>query len=364
MVVGDVFEGAARSAIGNLSAAHPEKVKVDESKIFVGLDAFQKVIDSGVDVVLLATPPGFRPQHFRYAVEQGKHCFCEKPVAVDAPGVRSVLESARIAKDKGLSVVSGFCWRYSKSRREGFERLHAGEVGEITSMLATYHTGPVKPHPDESSRPAGISDVEWQVRNWYNWGWLSGDSLVEQAVHSVDKIAWAMGDQPPVACVATGGRQIPARGGNIYDHFHVAYEYPNQVWAHLASRQIPGCHGENNDYIRCSGGSMVIGGGAPYLADGEGQRVWQFRGDEPNMYQVEHDELFEGIRSGKPVNDGEWMAHSSLLAIMGRMAAYTGQRVTWEAALNSEWDLAPDDLGWEDSFEPDPMALPGVMAMR
>lgn len=334
-----------------------EKVKVESSNIFLGLDAYQKVIASGVDVVLLATPPGFRPGHLRTAIEAGKHVFCEKPVAVDAPGVRHVLETAKLAKEKNLSLVAGFCWRYSKHIKETFAQMEAGAIGELVAYYATYYTSPVKPMPPASSRPAGISDVEWLIRNWYNFGFLSGDGLVEQAVHSVDKVAWAMKDKPPVSCVAVGGRQIPAEGGNIFDHFEVNYLYPNNVRAFVACRQIEGCYNENSDYILGTKGMVTIGRGPnPRIT---GQTEWTYSGPKNDMYQAEHDALFASIRRGQPIADGEWMTTSTMLAIMGRMAAYTGQQITWEQAMNSQEVLFPEKLDWAGSFTPPPLAQPG-----
>ena len=333
------------------------KVKVDENSRFLGLDAYQQVIHSKVDVVLLATPPGFRPKQYAAAVAAGKHLFVEKPVAVDAPGVRSVLEQSEIARQKGINVVAGFCWRYSNYIQETFDQVLGGAIGKLVAYYATYYTSPVKPMPPASSRPAGMSDVEWQIRNWYNFTYLCGDGLVEQAVHSVDKVAWAMRDQPPVSCVAVGGRQIPAEGGNIFDHFEVNYLYPNDVRAFVACRQIPGCHNENADHILGSKGACTIGRGP--LPRVEGETTWTFDGKKNDMYQQEHDVLFAAIRQGKSLNDGKRMAESTLLAIMGRMAAYTGQSITWEQALNSQEQLFPDALDWNGSFDPPPLALPG-----
>ncbi len=214
------------------------KVMVEKPLQFVGLDAFQKLIAADVDVVILTTPPGFRPQHLRACIDANKHVFCEKPIATDAPGVRSVLETVKMAQQKNLNLVSGFCWRYANHIVATFDQLHSGAIGDILTYYATYYTSPVKPMPKASTRPAGMSDIEWQVRNWYNFSWVCGDSIVEQAVHSVDKVAWAMNDQPPLSCVAVGGRQIPAEGGNIFDHFEVNYLYPNGMRATVANRQI------------------------------------------------------------------------------------------------------------------------------
>jgi len=353
----DVFEGQLEGSLAGLKKKFGEKVTVQAANKHVGLDAYKKVIESDVDVVILTTPPGFRPMMLEAAIKAGKHVFCEKPVAVDAPGVRSVLQSAQTAKTKGLSLVCGFCWRYQDARRDLFSRIHKGDIGDVQSMFSTYYTGPVKPMPPEKRRPEGMADVAWQIKNWYNFGWLSGDSLAEQAVHSVDKIGWAMKDADPISAMATGGRQIPANGGNIYDHFHVVYEYPGGVLAHLGSRQQSGTDGENQDYIHGTKGQATIKRGICAI---RGENEWVNTPDQDNdMYQAEHDHLFKSIREGGAVNDGEWMAHSTMLAIMGRMAAYTGKKITWEQAINSKHDLAPDDLKWDDAFEPDPMALPG-----
>ena len=298
-----------------------------------------------MDVVLLATPPGFRPQHLRAAIQANKHVFCEKPIAVDAPGVRHVLETAKMAKEKNLSLVAGFCWRYSNYIQAAFDQLQKGAIGDIVSYYGTYYTSPVKPMPPENTRPAGISDTEWQIRNWYNFVWLSGDGLVEQAIHTADKIAWAFGDKPPVSCVAVGGRQTPNGIGNIYDHFEVNYVYPNNVRAFLGCRQIEGCYNENADYIMGTKGVLTIGRGP--LPRIEGQTPWTFEGAKNDMYQAEHDVLFAAVRKGQPINDGERMATSTLLGIMGRMAAYTGQTVTWDQALNSKEQIFPEKLDWK-----------------
>jgi myo-inositol 2-dehydrogenase/D-chiro-inositol 1-dehydrogenase len=335
-----------------------DRVKVEQPQQFLGLDAYQKVIDSGVDVVLLATPPGFRPQHLSACVAAGKHVFCEKPVSTDAPGLRHVLETVDKATEKNLSLVAGFCWRYNQMIVDTFQQMREGAIGRLVAYYATYYTNPVKPMPPASARPAGMSDVEWQIRNWYNFVWLCGDSIVEQAVHSADKIAWALGDQPPVSCVGVGGRVIPAEGGNIYDHFEVNYIYPNGVRAFLANRQIEGCYNENSDYILGSNGACTIGRGpTPRI---EGKNTWEWTGEKYDMYQREHDVLFAAIRKNQPQNDGKRLATSTLLAIMGRMAAYTGQQVTWEQALNSAERLIPEHLDWNGSLEVPPRAQPGI----
>jgi len=368
--VGDVFQEKIDKSLEilNKNESLAGKIDVPAARQFVGLDAYQRVIDSGVDVVLLTTTPGFRPLHLRAAIEAGKHVFSEKPMAVDAAGVRHVYETLKMAEGKELSIVAGFCWRYSVSRREAIRKaIEEGMIGDVTSIYATYYSGHSKPHLDTTLRTDGMTDIEWQIRNWYNYTWLGGGGLVEQAVHSVDKIGWIMGDQNPIRCRATGGLGAPQVGhGNIFDHYHIAYEYPNNVWAHLASRKAPGCLNENADYIRGTKGSLIIGRGSdPYIEDNDGKIIWRFRkprSGEPNMYQVEHDEFFASIRSGEHINDGPRMIHSSMMAIMGRMSAHTGKEITWEEAMESGDDLFPDEgsMVWDQAYKPNDVAIPGV----
>lgn len=356
--LGDAFPEPLQNSLKNLQKKHAEKVKVAPDHCFVGLDAYQKVIDSGVDVVLLASPPGFRAVHLEAAVKAGKHIFCEKPVATDAPGARSVFESTRLAKEKKLSLVAGLCWRYEAARREFYQRIHDGAIGDVRAIYATYYTGPVKPMPPVSERPADMGDLEWQMRNWYNFVWLSGDGLVEQAVHSIDKIAWAMKDQPPLKAVAVGGRQTPNHQGNIYDHMFIVYEYPDDVRAFMGQRQISNCINDNSDYLMGSAGfGKIPGWQPPYI---RGKENWRYRGPKTDMYQQEHNELFASIRSGQPINDGHWMAQSTMMGILGRMAAYTGQEITWEEALNSKERLVPEQLDWKMKLDIPPMAVPGL----
>jgi predicted dehydrogenase len=271
------------------------------------------------------------------------------------------LESVKAAKEKNLSLVAGFCWRYEGARREFYKHIHDGAIGDIRAIYATYYTGPVKPMPPAAARAEGLGDLEWQLRNWYNFAWLSGDGYVEQACHSVDKVAWAMKDQSPLKAVAVGGRQTPNHEGNIFDHMFVVYEFPNEVRAFVGQRQIANTYSENSDYLMGSAGVGKINGWqAPHI---EGKKKWRYQGEKTDMYQQEHNELFASIRSGKPINDGQWMAHSTLMGLMGRMAAYTGQEITWEQAMNSDEKLVPDQLDWKMKLDIRPMAMPGLTKM-
>lgn len=334
-----------------------KKIQVDESRKFSGFDAINKVLASGVDVVLLTTPPAFRPEHLRASVEAGKHVFCEKPVAVDSTGVRSVLESARIARERSLSLMSGFCWRYQDQVKETFEKILSGGIGDVHTIQTTYNTtGWVQPQ----SRKEDWSDAEFQLRNWQYFTPLSADHVAEQAVHAIDWQAWAMNDQPPIRCFAVGGRQtrpeLPETG-NVWDHFSVIYEYQGGVRAYHMCRHWANTPSDNSAYILGSEGACTM---QPWNGKHEIQGVnpWTGSAQSNDMYQREHDVLFKSIRDGKPVNDGVRMSHSSLLAIMGRMAAYTGQTVTWEQAMDSEENL--NEQIWEFGNRDTPiLATPG-----
>ena len=353
----DVFADRLDSSLATLKkmTAVANRIDVTPATSFVGLDAYQKVIDSGVDVVLLASTPAFRPEHFRAAVAAGKHVFCEKPVAVDGPGIRSVLASAAEAQRKNLSVMSGFCWRYDPRMRATVAQIHAGAIGDLRAIIATYHTGTLTTK-FPGTRTPGQTDLEWQLRNWYNFTWLSGDHLVEQAIHNVDKIAWLMKQEMPTQAIAVGGRTVPAYG-NTYDNFSVAYEYASGVRATLSCRQHDGVYNEVTDYVMGTEG--IFSNGRLATQGITGKTNWKYTGPTRDMYQVEHDELFAAIRAGKPVNDGISMAHSTLMAIMGRMAAYTGQVVTWDRALNSEEMLVPATLDWNAPRPVATRAIPG-----
>ena len=360
VAMGDAFGENLNSSLRNLSGVDTikSKIKVDDDHKFVGLDAYKKVIDS-CDVALLCSPPGFRPIHFKYAVEAGKHIFTEKPMATDGPGVRSIMESVEVSKQKKLGVCAGFCWRYDNAKRAFFEQIQSGTLGEVKAVFGTYLTSPVKPMPPANTRPEGLSNLEWMVRNWYNYTWLSGDGLVEQAVHTVDWLGWVFQDNPPVSCTAVGGRQIPQEGGNIFDHIEVNYVWANDARGFLAQRQTPGCHNENNLYVLGTKGSGQLGPRGTVI---NGETEWKYKGPGNNMYQTEHDEFFKSIRDGKPLNNGDRMAKSTLMGIMGRTAAYTGKQITWEMMLNSQESLVPAAFpdGWKTQVELPKTAMPGI----
>lgn len=355
--MGDVFQDRLDESYHELLGLYPEKIKVDKANRFIGFDAYRKVIQSGVDVILLATPPAFRPDHMMAAVEAGKHTFCEKPVAIDAPGVRKVLAAAKKAKEKNLSVVSGFCFRYDLPKRALFEKVLKGEIGEIKNIYTVRNGGQLWSKP----RQPGWSDMEYQLRNWLYYDWLSGDFITEMMVHSLDMMSWAMGDQNPLSASGTGGRQSRTEEiyGNAYDHFAIEYEYAKGVKGIHFSRQQDGCSMTNRVEIAGTLGNALIQGNKHEIT---GKLNWQYSGERNDMYQTEHNELFASIRESKPLNDGESMARSSMLGILGRMVAYTGQTISWDDALNSNLNLAPaiDQYSWDLKWASAPIARPGI----
>jgi myo-inositol 2-dehydrogenase/D-chiro-inositol 1-dehydrogenase len=360
--VGDVFAERIASSLegvaGELGEDAAKRVQVPQARQFSGFDAYQKVIESGVDVVILTTPPGFRPLHFKAAVDASKHVFLEKPVAVDGPGLRAVIEAAAAAKQKNLAVVCGFCWRYNAGMRATFAQVNGGAIGDVVSVHTTYHTGTLEKRP----RQAAWSDMEFQVRNWWHFTWLSGDHIVEQAVHSIDRLAWATGDRKPVRATSLGGRAARSgpEHGNAFDHFAVVYEYEDGTRAFHTCRQIDGCPSDNTDYIYGTKGSCTVNGWTPQydVLDRSGDKLWKFEGEIPDMYQVEHDEMFASIRRGAPIWDGERMVQGTLMSIMGRMAAYTGETVGYQQALESKESLMPARVEFGELAMP-PVAIPG-----
>jgi myo-inositol 2-dehydrogenase / D-chiro-inositol 1-dehydrogenase len=314
------------------------------------------VIES-CDVVLLATSPHFRPRHLAAAVEAGKHLFVEKPIATDAPGVRSVWDSCQRAREKGLTIVSGLCYRYEHKKRETIARLHDRAVGDVVAMHTTYNAGPLWLRKPAEGAPEW-TPMEYQMRNWIYFNWLAGDHIAEQHIHSLDKLAWAMGEYP-VRCLSTGGRTVRTEPeyGNVYDHFSTVYEWKGGVKGFSYCRQWAGAVAtEVSDWIFGTRGRCNI---QEALIDC-GPWQWRWRSEEPDdMYQNELDELFVAVRSGKPINNGEYMCHSTLMALMGRMSAYTGQPITWEQAWNSQEDLTPKGYEW-GPLEVAPVAKPGA----
>ena len=351
-VLADAFEDRVRESRKLLQQQLGEQLTAEPDQCFSGFDAYRRVLESDVDVVLLCTPPHFRPQHLKDAIAAGKHVFCEKPVAVDAPGVRSVLETTDEAQEKGLNIVSGLCWRYDLGLRATVDKIREGAIGDVVAIQENYLTGTLWHRGEDPS----WSEMEYQMRNWLYYSWLSGDHIVEQHVHSIDKALWLMGDVPPESCFGLGGRQVRTeeKWGNIYDHFAVCFEWANGVKAFAYTRQMAGCANDVEDYVLGTNGRARLIKHAI-----EGENDWRYRGPKPSMYDVEHQELFSAIRSGKPINNGRYMSYSTLMAIMGREACYTGQAIPWEEALQSPQRLGPQQYDWGKVDEA-AVAMPGI----
>jgi predicted dehydrogenase len=360
VAMADAFADHLQKSLATLQKDQTIAAKIDvpEDRRFVGFNAYRELLASGVDVVLLCTPPHFRPIHLKAAVEAGKHVFAEKPVAVDAPGVRSVLATCAEAERKNLSVVSGLCLRFHHGFQELIKRIHDGALGDIVGLQTNDLRGPIWMYPRQKS----WSDMEWQMRDWYYFTWLCGDFNVEQHVHNLDMMAWIMKGEYPVRAGGIGGRQVRTgpEYGNIFDHHCVTYEYANGVKCFSACRQQVGCASDISNHVMGARGTAVISEKKLGISGAEG---WQYRGPKNNIFQTEHDELFASIRSGKPINNGEYMAKSTLMAIMGRMATYTGQIITWDQAMNSVEDLTPPKYEWGQLPTPS-VAVPGVTKFK
>ena len=358
----DVYEDRLETAFKAISEEAPDKVKVNEDQKFIGFDAYKKLLQTDVDVIILATPPNFRPLHLEAVVAAGKHCFFEKPVAVDAPGIRRVIEAAKMAKEKKLGFMSGFCWRYDYPKRDTFKRVLNGDIGEVLSLYNTYNTGASWWRETKPS----WGKFKKELRNWVYYSWLSGDHIVEQAVHSLDMMSWAKGDVMPIKASGNGGRQsrIEPEYGNIFDHFSITYEYADVSRGIHQSRQQKETDGAYGIEMLGTKGRADINVWNHHEI--KGAKPWKWESmhtnkDKNNMYQTEHDELFASIRKGDPINDGIRSANSTMLAIWGRMVAYTGKDITWNDALNSSELLTPPDdaYNWDLDWKAKEIAKPG-----
>lgn len=330
VALADVFPDRAREAQQLLKQEKGQDIP--DSRIFTGFDAFEKLIDSGVDVVLHATPPHFRPAHARAAVAAGKHVFLEKPMSVDVPGALSVLATAEQAAGRGLSVMTGTQNRRVLSRMETAKRVRDGAIGDITSLRAFRNQGALWYRVPEP----GWSEMEYMIRDWVNWNWLSGDIIVEQHIHHLDAMLWVMG-QNPVKAVGMGGRARRATGDQ-YDFFSVDYEYASGAHLHSTIRQLNGCANGREEVVVGTKGWAELDRG---IYDHQGRLVWQYEGPENNSLVQEHADFVTAIRTGKPINTARDTVHATLMAIMGRDSAYTGKAVTWSDLLTSTERLGP-----------------------
>lgn len=325
-------------------------MEVPAARQFSGFDSYKEAI-ALCDVAILTAPPGFRPLHFEEAVRQGKHVFMEKPLAVDAPGVRRVLAAAAAAKEKGLKVGVGLQRRHKPGYIEAVKRIQDGACGELHTLqcdwLGTAREG--------LERQAGETEMHYQIRNWYFYTWLSGDHIVEQHVHNIDVISWIKGTHP-VRAQGMGGRQVRTGKihGHIFDHHFVEYEYADGSRCFSQSRQIRGTHANVSERVTGTKGSASLGDGRNLFTI-TGPNAWRYRGANRDAYQLEHDDLFKAIRKDEPFAEAEFGAMSTMVGIMGRMATYSGKLIEWDEAFNSKLELAPTRY----AFDADPPILPG-----
>jgi predicted dehydrogenase len=328
-------------------------ISIPQERCFVGFDAYQKLLAvPDINYVVLATPPHFRPQHAKAAIEAGKNVFMEKPVAVDGQGVKMIMEAGQAAKQKGLGIIGGTQRRHQRPYVETIKRIHDGALGELLYARAYWNGGQIW----VIERQPGWSDMEWQLRNWPYFTWLSGDHIVEQHVHNLDVMNWVFGAHPLKAVAALGGRQARTEQiyGHIYDHFAVEFEYPGGVHVFSQCRQMNRCEGKVEEAVVGTKGSSNC---KDWIRPKEGE-LWRCREQGTNPYQQEHADLVASIRAGQPLNEAQAVAESTLMAIMGRESAYSGRSIEWEEALNSKMRLGPDK--YEMGKLPFPeVAIPG-----
>lgn len=354
----DLDESKCDSMRKAIAEAHPGKVALDDSRMYGGLDGYKRVLDDPqVDVVLIATSPGFRPAYVRAAVEVGKHVFAEKPACVDPAGYRTCLQAHDTAVARGTAIVGGTQYRRQTNYIAAVDQIRQGAIGDVISATTRYCTGGIWYRP----RKEGMSDAEYQLTNWMHFIWLSGDQITEQAVHNLDTINWVMAANP-VSAFGAGGRFTRPDDSEMWDSVSVDYEYPGGRIVSFECRQIPGAASENLNVIYGSKGTCFIGGmsSGSQIVDRDGKQLWQMDGSIADAYRQEHKDLIDSIRAGKPIVELKQMADSSMVAVLGRMAAYTGQKVTWDfATVESKLDLFPKDLTWESSLPKPQYAIPG-----
>lgn len=363
VAMADVFVDRLEGSLSTLKEKFTgtDKIQVKDGNKFVGFDAYKEAM-AQADVVILTTPPGFRPIHFEAAVNAGKNIFTEKPMATDGPGIRRVLAAAEKAKEKNLKVVVGLQRHYETKYLELMKRIHGGEIGQITSAQCYWNDGGVWVKPRQPNQ----TEMEYQMRNWYYFNWICGDHIVEQHIHNLDVINWAK-QAYPVSAQGMGGRQVRTgkEFGQIFDHHFVEFEYADGTVLSSQCRHIRGCMNKVAEAVQ---GTKGVANSAGEISDLKGNIIWKHDdSNDANPYQTEHDVFFDAVVNDKPINNAFYGAKSTMTAIMGRMATYSGQLVTWEDALNSDLDIMPSRYAWdaEPPVLPDengfyPIPVPGV----
>lgn len=367
VAMADAFEDRLEKAYGSLSKMFSaDKINVKPSHKFVGFGSYKKVIDAA-DVVILTTPPGFRPQHFEYAVAQGKHVFMEKPVATDVAGIKKVLEAAKVAKAKNLNVVVGLQRHYQNNYIQAHNQIQKGKLGQIVSGQVYWNSAGVWVRPREFNQ----KEMEYQMRNWYYFNWICGDHILEQHIHNIDVANWFLGEHP-IKATGTGGREV-RKGkdhGHIFDHHVVEFEYASGAVISSQCRHQPGTKNRVSETFQGTKGTVHTNGGGKAILKGyNGKNIYSHDDENDiNPYQQEHNKLFKSIRNGEVIANAEYGAESTMTAIMGRMATYSGKEITWDKAMASDHKLVPDEdtLSFDsvppivrDEFGNYPVPVPG-----
>ncbi len=339
VAMADVFEDKVRGSRDRLKKLKPEQVQVDDDHCFVGFDGYRHVIESA-EVVLIACSSRFHPYYLKAAIDAGKHVFVEKPHSVDAPGLKIVAAACKAAKEKHLAVLSGLCWRHHLGVKETMKHVLDGAIGRIVAVQECYMRTPYR----LIERDPQWTELQWQMRNWYHFRWLSGDDVLQSLVHSLDKAGWVMRDQPPVCAFGVGGRIqcVEPKFGDQFDHTAIAYEYADGSRVFGFNRAQAGVFNETSDNFLGTKGTCNV-----LKHRIQGETNWQYDGPKCNMYDEEHVALFKSIRKGEPINSGHYMINSTMLGILGRMVGYTGKKITWEEAVNSQEVLGPAEVNWD-----------------
>lgn len=354
----DVDPDQCRNTRSIIGREHPEKIDLADDKIYTGLDGYKRLLeDKDVDLVVLTTPPGFRPYHLLEAVQAGKHVFAEKPSCVDPAGYHICLKAHDLAVANHTAIVTGTQYRRQVNYVAAIEQIRNGMIGEIVNIVSRYCATGIW----YKNREEGMSDAEYQIYNWMHFIWASGDQIAEQAVHNIDAMNWVMGSTP-VSAYGSGGRFTRPADSEMWDNMCIDYEYPGNKTMSFMCRQVPGTQSDNSNVIYGTKGICYIGAGdvGSRITDYAGNEIWSMGGKIKDAYQQEHKDLIDSIRNGNPIVELKQTADSSLTAVMGRMAAYTGKKVTWDfVSKESKLDLFPKDLTWESQLPEPKFAIPG-----
>jgi predicted dehydrogenase len=340
VAMADLFPDRVQNKRQALATQKPEQVAVDDDHCFVGLDGYQKVIDS-VDVVLIACAAKFHPMYLKAGIEAGKHVFVEKPHAIDPAGVKVVGEACALAREKNLGVLSGLHSRFHPAIRETIQRVRDGQIGEIVSIEENFVRGPY----GNTVRPKDGRELEVQYGNQYRFSWLCGDDVTQSLVHNLDRATWALQESPPVDCHGFGGRSgVQHLLGDVFDHNSVVYRYASGVRVYAFCRTTAGCYNEGSSIISGSNGVAW-----PLRGRITGKNEWRYKGPTESPYVAEHREFFKSIRAGAPLNCGDYMARSTLVAVMGQLSCYSGKEVTWDEVSGSDFYFAPspEECTWD-----------------